>query len=115
MFDRATKGLIEVQTFAGSEPPEYRRSSRPGEGQQPSRLVFDYLAGLGGQDYLVGGAGADRFAYGSIGQSPVAGPDRIADFSHAQGDRIDLASIDANTLVAGDQAFNFIGGAPFTP
>jgi hypothetical protein len=35
-------------------------------------------------------------------------------FSHAQGDRIDLSAIDANTTVVGDQAFSFIGTGPFT-
>ncbi|MDR6293465.1 MULTISPECIES: calcium-binding protein [Inquilinus] len=74
----------------------------------------DVLAGLGGQDILAGGAGADRFVYGSVGQSLVASADRITDFSHAQGDRIDLVGIDANTTVAGDQAFNFIGAGAFT-
>jgi hypothetical protein len=38
-----------------------------------------------------------------------ANADRITDFSHAQGDRIDLAAI-----VAGDQAFSFIGAGLFT-
>jgi serralysin len=37
----------------------------------------------------------------------------IADFIAAQGDRIDLRPIDANTLVAGAQAFTWIGGASF--
>ncbi|OWJ66202.1 calcium-binding protein [Inquilinus limosus] len=75
----------------------------------------DVLTGGGGKDTLTGGAGADRFVYGSILQSPVgAGADRITDFSHAQGDRIDLSAIDANTGVAGDQGFSFIGTALFT-
>ncbi len=38
----------------------------------------------------------------------------ITDFSHSQGDKIDLHLIDASTKVAGDQAFTFIGGANFT-
>ena len=43
-----------------------------------------------------------------------ANADRITDFSHAQGDRIDLAAIDANAGVAGDQAFSFIGSGLYT-
>jgi hypothetical protein len=31
------------------------------------------------------------------------------DFSRAQGDKIDLAAIDASTAAAGNQAFSFIG------
>ena len=74
----------------------------------------DVLAGMGGKDTLVGGAGADRFYYATLSDSPVgANADRITDFSHAQGDRIDLHGIDANTAVAGDQAFHFIGSAVF--
>ena len=43
-----------------------------------------------------------------------ANADVILDFSHAQGDRIDLSGIDANSGVAGDQAFSFIGSGAFT-
>jgi Ca2+-binding RTX toxin-like protein len=75
----------------------------------------DVLAGLAGKDALAGGAGADRFTYGSVGQSLVgAASDLITDFSHAQGDRVDLGGIDANTVLAGNQAFAFIGTAAFS-
>jgi hypothetical protein len=40
--------------------------------------------------------------------------DLITAFSQAEGDRIDLATIDANTRLSGDQAFAFIGGTAFT-
>ena len=39
--------------------------------------------------------------------------DRIIDFSHAEGDHINLAGVDANSASAGDQAFAFIGAAAF--
>jgi len=75
----------------------------------------DVLVGGGGADTLTGGAGADRFVYTGTADSPVgAGADRIADFSHAQGDRIDLFAIDANSAAAGNQAFSFIGSALYT-
>jgi Ca2+-binding RTX toxin-like protein len=77
----------------------------------------DVLTGGAGKDNLTGGAGADTFVYTTIGDSPVGGSttsDAITDFSHAQGDKIDLHGIDANTGVAGDQAFSFIGAAGFT-
>jgi len=76
----------------------------------------DMLTGGAGKDTLAGGAGADKFVYSAIGDSPVGGSsasDVITDFSHAQGDRIDLSAIDANTGVAGDQAFSLIGTAAF--
>ena len=72
----------------------------------------DLLVGRAGKDTLTGGAGADRFQFTALGDSVVgANADRITDFSHAQGDRIDLAGIDAKATVAGDQAFSFIGTA----
>ncbi|WP_342241874.1 calcium-binding protein [Inquilinus sp. OTU3971] len=75
----------------------------------------DVLSGGAGKDLLTGGVGADRFAYASIAESVVgANADRIADFSHAQGDRIDLSLIDANTGAPGDQAFTFIGSGLYT-
>ncbi|MGO4129838.1 calcium-binding protein, partial [Inquilinus sp. YAF38] len=75
----------------------------------------DLLVGRVGHDTLTGGAGADHFTFAALGDSVVgANADRITDFSHAQGDRIDLAGIDAKAAVAGDQAFSFIGSAAFT-
>jgi len=75
----------------------------------------DVLTGADGKDTLTGGAGADRFAYGTAAQSAVgANADRITDFSHAQGDKIDLAAIDASSVLAGNQAFSFIGTALYS-
>lgn len=76
----------------------------------------DRLAGRGGADRLTGGNGADRFIYSSITDSAVGttGRDTVTDFSRTQGDRIDLANIDADTSRAGDQAFSFLGTAAFT-
>jgi Ca2+-binding RTX toxin-like protein len=75
----------------------------------------DALTGAGGKDTLIGGAGADRFICGSVSDSAVgAGADVIRDFSHAQGDRIDLSAIDASTGTVGNQAFTFIGTALYT-
>ncbi len=75
----------------------------------------DTLRGGAGKDTLTGGGGADRFVYASAGDSMVgANADRITDFSRAQGDKIDLSLIDANTGTAGDQAFTFIGSGLYT-
>ena len=48
----------------------------------------DTLDGRGGNDNLTGGAGADIFVYAAGG-----GADFITDFSHAQGDRIDVTDV----------------------
>ncbi|MGL4960572.1 MAG: calcium-binding protein [Inquilinus sp.] len=74
----------------------------------------DLLVGRAGQDTLTGGAGADRFQFTAVGDSVVGtNADRITDFSRAQGDKIDLSGIDANTGAAGNQAFSFIGSSLF--
>jgi Ca2+-binding RTX toxin-like protein len=57
----------------------------------------------------------DTFDFNATSETPVgAGRDLITDFSHAQGDRIDLSSLDANTLLTSNQAFSLIGTAPFS-
>jgi Ca2+-binding RTX toxin-like protein len=73
----------------------------------------DRLIGGAGADELAGGAGADRFIFRRLGESPAAAPDAITDFSRAEGDRIILRSIDADTNVIGDQQFSFKGQAGF--
>ena len=68
----------------------------------------DMLIGGAGLDFLAGGAGADTFKFGtgdSTGGNGFGTGDFIADFSRAQGDKIDISAIDANFGVAGDQAF----------
>jgi len=74
----------------------------------------DSLRGGGGRDTLVGDAGADRFIYAAVSDSTGATADRIVDFATNQGDKIDLAAVDANSGVAGDQTFNFIGNSAFS-
>ncbi|MGO4129096.1 calcium-binding protein [Inquilinus sp. YAF38] len=76
----------------------------------------DLLHGGSAMDQLTGGAGADSFIFVTTTESPstAAGRDLITDFSHAQGDRIDLSLIDANTGAAGDQAFTYLGSGAFT-
>ncbi|MGK9232265.1 M10 family metallopeptidase C-terminal domain-containing protein, partial [Inquilinus limosus] len=76
---------------------------------------LDILLGNAGKDTLSGGAGADLFTFSALGDS-VFGTraDVITDFRHAQGDRIDLSGIDADTGTAGDQGFSFIGSAAYS-
>jgi Ca2+-binding RTX toxin-like protein len=63
----------------------------------------DTLIGGNGIDYLNGGGGNDVFSYTNIAQSTPTARDNIDAWN--TGDRIDLAGIDANTTLAGDQAF----------
>jgi Ca2+-binding RTX toxin-like protein len=78
------------------------------EGQQGN----DLLLGGAGVDTMIGGSDADTFRFTAVSFSPVNGldlSDRIVDFSSAEGDKVDLALIDANTMLSGDQAFTPIG------
>lgn len=82
---------------------------------------YDVIHGGGGNDRitgglagdgLYGGSGADVFVYTSTAEAPPYGLiytewDTIYDFESS--DTIDLSAIDANTLVAGNQAFHFAG------
>lgn len=67
-----------------------------------------------GRDIMTGGGGADRFDFNAIGETTkiAATRDIIKDFNHLV-DKIDLNTIDANTKIAGDQAFKFIGSVAF--
>ncbi|KLK92443.1 protease [Microvirga vignae] len=73
----------------------------------------DVLRGGAGVDMLSGGAGADVFDFDSIKDSLPGMRDTIKDFVRGF-DHIDLRTIDANVAAAGDQAFVFIDGKPFT-
>ena len=73
----------------------------------------DLLAGTLGLDRLYGGTGTDIFRFVATADSGVGAGKRdiIADFNRSDGDRIDLAAIDANVGVGGDQAFVRVSGA----
>jgi serralysin len=74
----------------------------------------DILDGGVGKDTLAGGLGADVFRFANAAHSTLKAFDVIADFSAAQGDHIDLRLIDANSRVAGDQAFSFLKATSFS-
>jgi Ca2+-binding RTX toxin-like protein len=76
----------------------------------------DTLVGGRGADHLFGGVGADRFVYYGIEDLglTVATTDWILDMYAEEGDRIDLSGIDADVYAPGNQAFRFIGTAPFS-
>lgn len=75
----------------------------------------DILVGGTGTDRMTGGVGADIFRFTSTADS-LAGltQDVITDFCRGV-DKIDLSLIDANAMLAGNQAFSLIAGVlPFT-
>ena len=84
----------------------------------------DTLTGAAGADVLIDWAGADvmkgnggadsfNFAFGVFIGTAAGARDIIVDFSHAEGDQIDLTGIDANATLLDDQAFHFIKTAAF--
>lgn len=74
------------------------------------------LEGAGGIDQLTGRGGADRFVFAKASDAQVVqdGLDLVTDFTRAEGDKIVLTVMDANTNATGNQAFSFIGTAAFT-
>ena len=70
----------------------------------------DVLIGGTGEDSLTGGLGRDTFSFSTVSSSIPATPDRINDFEVAgsqKGDLIDVSGIDANSGLAGNDAFIF--------
>jgi serralysin len=72
------------------------------------------LTGGGGEDILTGGLGPDTFMFITLTDS-AAGAKRatITDFIPGE-DTIDLLAIDANSLLSGNQNFQWISDAGFT-
>jgi len=66
------------------------------------------LQGGGGADVLIGYGGPDTFVFTALSDSRVGGVDRVMDFTPGMGDLIDISAIDANGLLAGDQAFELV-------
>jgi Ca2+-binding RTX toxin-like protein len=78
----------------------------------------DEIAGGAGVDTMDGGTGADDFNYAAIADTGVgAGLRDIINNFLNNSDQIDLSAIDANSGVAGNQAFTVVAPlvtSPFT-
>jgi len=94
---------------------EHAAGSQANDSITGNALANTLRGGLG-SDLLSGGGGSDRFRYATVNDSPAGTDQRdvIRDFNGAQGDRIDLATIDADPAAAGQQAFRYIGSADFS-
>ncbi len=72
----------------------------------------DQLRGDAGIDLLYGGDGADRFIFTALADAPMSGLDRVMDFVKG-ADKIDLSVLDADSTLAGNQAFHLNATRPF--
>lgn len=107
---------------AGNAADNYLRGN-PGNNRLDGGDGNDILAGQEGSDRLIGGLGADDlrgatgvdvFVFLSVAETPAgAGRDIIRDFTPGE-DILNLGLVDANSLVAGDQQFTYIGDAAFS-
>ncbi|MBY0483101.1 M10 family metallopeptidase C-terminal domain-containing protein [Nitrosomonas sp.] len=74
----------------------------------------DTIIGGSGKDTMTDGGGNDTYDFNATSESAVgANRDICTDFTHLV-DKIDLSTIDANVVTAGNQAFTFIGNVAFT-
>jgi Ca2+-binding RTX toxin-like protein len=73
----------------------------------------DLLVGGSGADVLTGGTGGDIFHFSDGDSGTGAGADGITDFL-SWTDKMDIRGVDANSGLAGDQAFSWIGNAAFS-
>lgn len=75
----------------------------------------DELRGGNGMDTQTGGLGLDRFAFddGETSHSSVFA-DVVTDFSQAEGDRLHLRLMDADSNLADEQNFTFLGTTAFS-
>ncbi|MCW5734877.1 MAG: family 16 glycosylhydrolase [Enhydrobacter sp.] len=107
-------GSADFLKFDGSAELDGRFDLIGGAGDDVLRggAQSDRLTGGLGQDDLFGGLGNDRFVFGDAAESTVAAADWIRDWN--AGDRIDLSAIDADSGVAGEQAFIYISAAAFS-
>ncbi|MFO1070015.1 MAG: calcium-binding protein [Geminicoccaceae bacterium] len=131
--DAAGDTYIGIERYQGSGYGDTFRAAAGGsdmDGADGNDLLFgsaavdelgggngaDLVEGGGGADHMSGGDGADSFVFQSLADSGIATADRdiIFDFSHAEGDRIDLGGIDARPASAADNAFTFIGSDGFS-
>jgi Ca2+-binding RTX toxin-like protein len=119
------RGSIRADTLTGSADANWLAggsnndvlSGGAGNDTLLGEVGADTITGGAGADLLVGGNLPDVFRYRAVSDSTPAasGRDRIRDFRKADLDKIDLSAIDADPVTPLDQAFSFIGAAPFAP
>jgi Ca2+-binding RTX toxin-like protein len=117
-FTNWEKYLDFIEIFGGSSG-NVLKGSRANDSIDGGAGADTLIGGPGG-DHLFGGSDADTFKFNRTTEIPEFkkgplgfGGDQIFDFSHTEGDRIDVHNIDANTGRVGNQNFHFIGKQDF--
>ena len=105
--DKATRGS-EVDTLYNVEGAIGSARNDTFKGNEHN----NYFQGGLGKDTATGGSGRDLYDFNAIAQSKAGASTRdvITDFDHLV-DKFDLTGIDADTSLAGDQAFRWVGSA----
>ncbi len=107
--------LVSIENLDGGDGNDRITGNNLANALQGSK-GNDQLEGGGGADQLSGGLDADQFVYSQPADSGRGRSrrDTISDFNGGEGDRINLAAMDANPLQEGNQAFRFIGSRRFS-
>jgi len=113
-FDATGLGPAETLTFNGAAETDGAFSLFGGQGNDSlaGGTGNDIIQGALGADVLTGRGGGDTFKYRTANDSTATSTDNITDFT--SGDIVHLSIVDANSQVAGDQAFTFIGSSAFS-
>jgi Ca2+-binding RTX toxin-like protein len=111
--DASGDRLSSIENVTGSAFSDQLTGSS-GDNHLSGGAGNDILIGGDGNDTLTGGDGSDSFVFNSVADSAPGHVDQIIDFSSAQGDKINVAGIDANTQAPGDEAFAYIFASAFT-
>jgi hypothetical protein len=108
-----TDALTSIHTIIGSSYGDVFHGGASPDSFYGGAGADTFIAGPA-KDVFYGGPGADHFVFTNWKYTRV-GPnhDIIADFSHTDGDKIDLSGIDANLTKLGHQHFVFIGTDTF--
>jgi Ca2+-binding RTX toxin-like protein len=108
LLDNQLTGSTGADTLRGGDGDDTLRGGA-GNDTLSGDASIDSLFGGGGADDLHGGGGHDLFVYTSISDSPLGGSDTIYDqdniLNGTAADTVDVSAIDADTGIAGDQAF----------